>query len=156
MIRISHPTILASVMLVIMIGAITYAGNYEIDWFTVGGGAGTSTGGSYTLSATIGQPAARNHPQPMTGGSYTLTSGFWVIPECPAIRADYDGDCDVDQADFRVFEGCASGPAVPHNGSEPCRKADFDQDKDVDQSDFGIFQRCYSGEDNPADPNCGA
>jgi hypothetical protein len=129
---------------------------YAIDWWTAdGGGAGPSQasgGGQYTLSGTIGQPDARNHPQPMAGGGYTLTSGFWVIPECPAIPADYDGDCDVDQADHRAFEACASGSGYAYAGD--CDDRDFDHDADVDQSDFAAFQRCYSGSDVPADPNC--
>ena len=129
------------------------AGDYEIDWYTIdGGGEMSSTGGDYTLSGSIGQPDARNYPEPMTGGSYKLTGGFWVIPECPAIQPDYDGDCDVDQADYTVFEACASGPEVPYVGD--CDDRDFDGDADVDQEDFAVFQRCISGEGNAADPAC--
>jgi hypothetical protein len=104
------------------------------------------------LSGTIGQPDARNHPEPMTGGNYKLTGGFWVIPECPAIQPNYDRDCDVDQADYQVFEACASGPEVPHGVD--CSDRDFDKDGDVDQEDFAVFQACISGEDHPADPSC--
>ena len=130
--------------------------DYGIDWYTVdGGGAGVSdasTGGSYTLSGTIGQPDARSHPEPMAGGDYKLTGGFWVIPECPAIPCDYDGDCDVDQADYTVFEACASGPDVPY--AVDCGYADLDSNGDVDQGDFAAFQGCMSGEGNWADPAC--
>jgi len=132
------------------------AQNYEVYWHTVdGGGAGVSdasTGGDYALSGTTGQPDARNHPQPMTGGNYRVTAGFWVIPECPAVPADYDNDCDVDQGDYALFEACASGPDVPYIGD--CGHADLDTDGDVDEADFAVFQRCLSGEGNPADPNC--
>ena len=48
---------------------------YAIDWFTIDGGGGISSGGSYTLSGTIGQPDA--NPVTLTGGSYTLEGGFW-------------------------------------------------------------------------------
>jgi len=131
--------------------------DYAIEWHTIdSGGAGpsdASTGGSYTLSGTIGQPDARNHPEPMTGGSYRLTGGFWVIPECPGIPCDFDGDCDVDQADFEFFEACASGPGIDQN--EPtCAEARLDGDTDVDEDDFAVFQRCISGPDNPANPHC--
>ena len=51
------------------------AQNYSLDWFTIDGGGGTSTGGSYSLSGTIGQPDAGT----MTGGNYSLTGGFWSI-----------------------------------------------------------------------------
>jgi hypothetical protein len=46
---------------------------YAIDWWTLDGGGGTSSGGSYTLSGTIGQPDAGV----LTGGPYTLSGGFW-------------------------------------------------------------------------------
>jgi hypothetical protein len=47
--------------------------NYSIDWFTIDGGGGTSTGGVYSVSGTIGQPDAGR----MTGASYALDGGFW-------------------------------------------------------------------------------
>ena len=49
------------------------AQTYSIDWYTIDGGGGTSSGGPYTLSGTIGQPDAGLH----TGGGYTLVGGFW-------------------------------------------------------------------------------
>lgn len=49
-------------------------GNYLLDWFTVdGGGTTTSTGGSYSLGGTIGQPDAGT----LQGGGYMLQGGFW-------------------------------------------------------------------------------
>jgi hypothetical protein len=49
--------------------------NYSIDWFTIDGGGGTSTGGVFSVSGTIGQPDAGV----MSGGSYSLVGGFWGI-----------------------------------------------------------------------------
>jgi parallel beta-helix repeat protein len=72
----------------------------------------------------------------------------------PVIPGDFNHDGYVDSEDYTIFETCASGPAIPHNGGPACQAADFDDDNDVDQDDFGIFQRCYSGEGNPADPSC--
>ena len=56
----------------------SFAQNYSIDWFTIDGGGGTSTGGVYSLSGTIGQPDAGT----LSGGNYSLIGGFWgaVIP----------------------------------------------------------------------------
>jgi hypothetical protein len=51
--------------------------SYSIDWFTIDGGGGTSTGGVYSVSGTIGQPDAGG---PMTNGQYSVTGGFWVLP----------------------------------------------------------------------------
>lgn len=53
------------------------AQTFTIDWFTMDGGGGTSTGSVYSVSGTIGQPDAGG---PMTGGSYSLTGGFWALP----------------------------------------------------------------------------
>jgi hypothetical protein len=50
--------------------------NYSLDWWTIDGGGGTSTGGVYSVSGTIGQPDAGHT---MSGGSFTLESGFWGI-----------------------------------------------------------------------------
>ena len=47
---------------------------YDLSWSTIDGGGGTfSTGGSYTLGATAGQPDAGL----LAGGDYTLGGGFW-------------------------------------------------------------------------------
>jgi hypothetical protein len=52
------------------------AQSYSIDWFKIAGGGGTSTGATYQVSSTIGQPDASGV---MTGGSYSLTGGFWSL-----------------------------------------------------------------------------
>ena len=52
------------------------AQSYSIDWYTVDGGGGTSTGGVYSISGTIGQHDAGG---PMTGGNYSVTGGFWAL-----------------------------------------------------------------------------
>lgn len=51
------------------------AQNYSIDWHTIDGGGGTSTGGVYAVTGTIGQPDAGR----MTGGNFTIEGGFWGI-----------------------------------------------------------------------------
>ena len=64
------------------------AQTYSIDWFTIDGGGGTSTGGVYSVSGTIGQPDAGH----MSGGNFTLDGGFWGIiaaiqsPGSPLLR----------------------------------------------------------------------
>src|SRR2546425_4366871 len=56
-------------------GAAAQAQTYAIDWFTIDGGGGISTGGVYSVSGTIGQPDAGH----MSGGNYTLDGGFWGL-----------------------------------------------------------------------------
>jgi hypothetical protein len=54
------------------------AQSYSIDWFKVAGGGGTSANGQFLLSGTIGQHDAGG---PMTNGQYSVTGGFWVLPQ---------------------------------------------------------------------------
>ena len=60
----------------LLIPTICVAQSYSIDWYKVSGGGGTSTGATYQVSGTIGQHDAGG---PMTGGSYSLTGGFWAL-----------------------------------------------------------------------------
>jgi hypothetical protein len=50
--------------------------SYSIDWYKIAGGGGASTGGTYQVTGTIGQPDAGGA---MTGGTYSLTGGFWSL-----------------------------------------------------------------------------
>jgi hypothetical protein len=59
------------------VGCLPLLAQYAINWQTIDGGGGTSTGGVYSVSGTIGQPDANT--QPMTGGNYSLTGGFWQL-----------------------------------------------------------------------------
>jgi hypothetical protein len=49
---------------------------YTIDWHKIAGGGGTSTSATYQVTGTIGQPDASG---PLTGGSYSITGGFWSL-----------------------------------------------------------------------------
>jgi hypothetical protein len=49
-------------------------GGYDLSWSTIDGGGYTfSTGGTYSLGGTAGQPDAGL----LTGEGYTLGGGFW-------------------------------------------------------------------------------
>jgi hypothetical protein len=74
--------------LCLLVPGISFAQNYSIDWYKVAGGGGTSTGGVYSVSGTIGQHDAG---EPMTGGNYSVTGGFWSLfavqtPGAPLLR----------------------------------------------------------------------
>ena len=49
---------------------------YALDWWTADGGGGTSTGGVYSVTGTIGQ--ADTGPV-LSGGPFTLVGGFWGV-----------------------------------------------------------------------------
>ena len=60
--------------LTLLLAASTlYAQDFSVDWFTIDGGGGASTGGNYALNGSIGQPDAGT----VSGGSFTLQGGFW-------------------------------------------------------------------------------
>jgi hypothetical protein len=68
------PTLLVTLALwLVVTGA---SAQYSINWYKVAGGGGTSTGGVYSVSGTIGQQDAG---VPMTGGNFSLTGGFWAL-----------------------------------------------------------------------------
>jgi hypothetical protein len=56
---------------------IVHAQSFSIDWFTIDGGGGPSTGDGFTLNGTVGQPDAST----MSGGNYSLAGGFWGASE---------------------------------------------------------------------------
>lgn len=59
---------------------LAQSGDYDLAWWTVDGGGGTSRGGVYTLTGTVGQPDAKV----MTSNGYTLVGGFWSGAEAAA------------------------------------------------------------------------
>ena len=71
------------------------AQSYSVDWYKIAGGGGTSTGGTYSVSGTIGQHDAS---APMTGGQYSLIGGFWGLisvvqtPGLPKLTISHAGN----------------------------------------------------------------
>ena len=70
------------------------AQQYSVDWYKIAGG-GTSTGGVYSASGTIGQPDAGSA---MSGGIYSATGGFWSLisvvptPGAPLLTISHAGN----------------------------------------------------------------
>jgi hypothetical protein len=58
-----------------MMALMAHAQSYSVDWYTIDGGGGTSTGGVYSVTGTIGQPDAGY----MSGGNYSINGGFWGV-----------------------------------------------------------------------------
>jgi hypothetical protein len=70
---IGIPRLSAWIMLLSISVAPVANGQYEISWSTIDAGGGLSSGGSYVLMGTIGQPDAAWS----SGGKYELLGGFW-------------------------------------------------------------------------------
>ena len=81
--------VLVMTVCVLLCWAMPAGAQVTIPWSTIDSGGGTSSGGSFVLSGTIGQPDAG---LPMTGGGFTLTGGFW--------SASAVGGSDCDNTDF--------------------------------------------------------
>jgi hypothetical protein len=69
------------------------AAQYTIDSFTITGGGGTSSGGPYSVTATIGQLEAGQS----SGQNFSLVSGFWnlvtdiPVPGAPLLKISKTG-----------------------------------------------------------------
>ena len=92
--------------------------DYSITWSTIDGGGGTSSGGQYIVSGTIGQHDAAYSE----GEQYELLGGFW--PGEPS--------CFVDFEDFARFAQywLETGTGLP---------ADLYEDNIVDELDLNAF-----------------
>ena len=88
----------------------------------------------------------------------TEIDGVVVLPNlgCHNPFADADGDGDVDQVDFGLWQTCFTGDGGAITDSR-CECFDRNRDGDVDgNEDFAAFQACAdtSGPTIPADPDC--
>jgi hypothetical protein len=86
--------------------------------------------------------------------------------QCNAPPVDLDGDSDVDQADFAIFQVCYTGSLSPgsHVLPQACACVDLgddnndsvpDHDGDIDGFDYTAFEDCASGPGILANPTCG-
>ncbi len=82
---------------------------------------------------------------------FTLSAGSaWAACSDPGVPCDidapgdYDGDGDIDNADYNFFKNCATRATVPAPSAN-CDGTDFDGDGDADPSDFGTWQLLYTG-----------
>jgi hypothetical protein len=75
--------LLGLIVIIVILTAATSAfpiaaqsgGGYDLTWNVLAGGGATSLGGgAYTLSGTLGQPAAGTQSQ----APYNLLGGFWI------------------------------------------------------------------------------
>ncbi|MGB0717231.1 MAG: putative metal-binding motif-containing protein [Phycisphaerae bacterium] len=120
----------------LIISSVAYASDSQlvIDWYTIDGGGGYSSGGGLELEGTIGQPDAGTS----SNGNLVLNSGFWNLAIlCSSIDADSDGvdsctDCNDNNSD--VFPGNTEircdeidndcNPATLDNPNEACTVQD--------------------------------
>jgi hypothetical protein len=83
-----HPT--AQILVLLFLSGISgFAQTYSIDWFSINSGGGTSSGGTFAVNATVGQPAATS--QALTGGNFSVMGGFWSLfaVQTPGARIEH-------------------------------------------------------------------
>jgi len=110
---------LAASLTLACVAQLAAPGFYAIASFTVDGGGGTSTGGAFTMSGTIGQPDAG---ATLSGGGFTLQGGFWAgggsqpIDTClPDIAPLPSGDGLVNVTDLLAVIGAWGACGNPAN-----------------------------------------
>jgi hypothetical protein len=64
------------ITLLSLLALVASAQTYSIDWHKIAGGGGTSTGGLYSISGTLGQHDASDAK---SGGNYSITGGYWAL-----------------------------------------------------------------------------
>ncbi len=111
-------------ILFITVAALVFSGAsvvqaYEVSWWTINGGGGDMSGGTYTLSGTVGQFDAGG---PHGSLLYDVTGGYWTAPS----------GCFVDMEDWANF--AAEWLIV---GGNPA--ADLNGDNQVDMDDLIIL-----------------
>ena len=92
-------------------------GTFDLSWNTVDGGGGTSNGGTFELSGTIGQLDAG---VVLIGGAFEVSGGFWPggsqpVETCPADLAPLAGDGIVNVQDLLVVIGAWGACANPND-----------------------------------------
>ncbi len=97
--------------------------NLDLTWSTIDGGGGTSSGGGFTLTGSIGQPDAGA----MSGGGLQLAGGFWGAGGPPPCYPDCNANVALTVADFTCFQTkfVAGDPYADCNASGTLTVADF-------------------------------
>ncbi len=114
--RTSHKRTIGMMLLVIVVvRPMGIFGQYRIDWYTIDGGGGRSSGGGYTLTGTIGQADSAYS----SGVGYEVLGGFW--PGGPMCFVEFDDFARFAEQWLQTGAGLAG---------------DIDMDNDVDVDDL--------------------
>jgi hypothetical protein len=125
-----NPTTIGLAASLCLAAALPARAQFAIAWSTIDGGGGSSSGGSYAISGTIGQPDAGV----LAGVRFGDSGGFWNGGQTTC-RADFNQDGAVNVQDFLAFLSAYSG------GDPRC---DFNNNGQVNVQDFLAFLSAYS------------
>ena len=113
-------------------GAEVAHAQYDLSWYTIDGGGGTSSGGAFSVSGTVGQFDAQPPPV-MSGGGYSATGGFWAVANVCTCPGDLDGDHQLTGLDIQRFVTCYIA------GGSACQCADVNANSVLDPGDVTTF-----------------
>ena len=103
----------------------------------------TAGGTTHTLTVTPPDPNCPGVSQDVTALAGQVAR--YDIGVCaPPPFGDFDGDGDVDAADFSMFIFCMQGPDQTFAPGSFCLDGDADGDSDADLHDFAAFQQSFS------------
>ena len=129
-----HLSVLA-VAVVAGLGASARA-QLAMDWSTVDGGGGESSGATLELMGTVGQPDAGGE---LAGATLAMSGGYWVAFAPPICPVDFNCDGFVDFFDYDAFVLAYEGGALP-----PCQSStDINGDGFLDFFDYDLFVEVY-------------
>lgn len=134
-------------------------GGEPITWSVVQGPIGTQVSDAGLVTSwtpglgEIGQVRAFEVQATNSDGT---ASESWSVHVQLIGHCDFDGDEDVDQADFGHLQKCLTGPEKPVMDPDCLDARQDSPDADVDQDDLAIFLACHqlSGADVPAPESC--
>ena len=114
--------------------SVAIAQPFSVSWYSIDGGGGTSVGGTFELSGTIGQPDAGN----LSGGGFELRGGFWPAMQESTLLGDVNLDSVVNLLDVDPFiDRIATGTFQA--------EADCNQDGAVNLLDVDAFISILAG-----------
>ncbi|TWT42411.1 hypothetical protein RAS1_35430 [Phycisphaerae bacterium RAS1] len=143
MFRLSLYTALLSVL---ALSTTAAAQPFDLSWHSIdGGGLMFGLGAAFELGGTSGQPDAS--ADQMTGGSFALTGGFWVVASPAFALGDLNCDGAVNVLDINPFILALSDPAAYAAAYPTCEIAngDVNGDGNVDVLDINPFVALLSG-----------
>ncbi len=73
------------IILILLLPVVSFAQNYQIDWWVIASGGGHGQSANYQLDGTIGQPIVGQS----SSANYRIDGGFWVGAATPSSVCDY-------------------------------------------------------------------
>ena len=100
------------------------------------------TGAARWVRIATSEGGAINKPDPIIDLTAAVQMDVLLLAGCPTVLGDMDGDCDIGQDDFAMFEACLLG--VSDSSGPQCVCADFTDNGRVDLGDYAGFQQSFS------------